>query len=909
MDENTTKMPKASISVNLESSEYTVHAGTSVEIIVMLTHSGTSGDYFKVNLLGISPSWIDYSRPPAIWIAAEGQEKVIFKVTPPADQDDITGTYLVRLMVSSQSVSELRKELELELKVLPAEKVKGPISLRLETSGVKAVPGSEVKIPVAIANRTQETDTVELSVQGVPANWITLPSTMITIAGGLEKTVEVIIHLPPSPAVQAGTFPIKFFVVSQKNPQIKDEIQLKLTVAAFESEGRVGVILGSVQFSAAPGDTIKVPITVINRGLAADSFRLGVDGIPASWVSTAAPVIPLQAGEKKDVSLSISPSLTPSSQAGRNKFTITVASQAAPDQVIRVDCILTVAAYSQFVVELEPRDAKAGQAIRVEVKNQGNTQQVFQLSCTSQNDQLAFDYLPPEGARVPASPASGQPITKGSGTGSSTGDPTVLSIPAGESAAFRFTAQPSQRPIIGGEVAYPYTASVKSQQKQSPPMQGQVVSRGIIPIWVIPLALFLCIVIFGTAIVLGRQSGNQAGSATQTYLAATAMGTSLSETSVAETALAFAATQTYSAEIAQAVTTTQTAAASTALAGAATQTSIAGITQAYGATQTSAVGTLQAVAATETIAAYQTSVATQQTATFTPTTPPSQTPVIPPTATATQVTLPRFGGIILFTSERDGNPEIYTMDDAGHIGRMTNNPAVDMQAAWALDMQRVVFTTNRDGQNEIYLMNADGSNPINLTNNPADDQYPAWSIDGQSIVFSTNRDGNYEIYVLNVSTLEVHNLTNNPANDTQPDWVKSTTFDPGGESIVFTSNRDGNTEIYRMKTDGTEQVNLTQNPANDTMAKGSPDGALLVFTTDRDGNQEVYTMKIDGSIPTNLTNQPSSDFDPCWAPNQAWVGFTSERTGNRDVYIIKPNTGEVYNLTNNPNQDVLSDWR
>ena len=94
------------------------------------------------------------------------------------------------------------------------------------------------------------------------------------------------------------------------------------------------------------------------------------------------------------------------------------------------------------------------------------------------------------------------------------------------------------------------------------------------------------------------------------------------------------------------------------------------------------------------------------------------------------------------------------MDDAGHMSRLTNNPAVDMQPAWSPNMQKVAFTTNRDGQNEIYLMNADGTNLVNLTNNPADDQYPAWSIDGQSIAFSTNRDGNYEIYVLNVGTLE-----------------------------------------------------------------------------------------------------------------------------------------------------------
>jgi hypothetical protein len=144
------------------------------------------------------------------------------------------------------------------------------------------------------------------------------------------------------------------------------------------------------------------------------------------------------------------------------------------------------------------------------------------------------------------------------------------------------------------------------------------------------------------------------------------------------------------------------------LAAAATQTFTAGTAQAADATQTSAVGTLQAVAATETIAAYQTSVATQQTATSTPTFLPSLTPTLQTTSTPTQAQLPRFGGVILFVSERDGNPEIYNLDDAGHISRLTNNPAVDGQPAWLPNMQQVVFTSNRDGQNEIYLMNANG---------------------------------------------------------------------------------------------------------------------------------------------------------------------------------------------------------
>jgi len=953
MDNRTSKNQPDAFTVTLPSLDYTIVAGSSAEITIFLANPSSTGDYFKVNLLGIPPGWVEYSGPPAIWIPAGEQEKVSLSVHPSITLEDTAEYYLARLHVFGQSAPETVKELEIQLKVVPEEKTKATIQLRVESNEYKASPGSELKIPLVIRNLSQEAAALELSILGVPTSWGFQPSSVISLPGGVEKKHDIILQIPTTPDVRAGYIPLKITATKQNEPSSKVEVEIKLGIAAYESVGRVGVMLSSVQFSTTPGSSLTIPITVMNRGLESDAFRLGIEGIPVSWVSTSTPVTPLNPGEAKEVTMLIRPPASSSSQVGRNKFFVLVASEKSPDQIVKVDCILTVAAYTQFNAELKPKEQESGQPVSVRVKNDGNTQQVFRIRCKSQNGQLVFDFLQPippsrspsagqlepvSASTQPGTPTSYQTQPPTAAAGEQAGDPTVLSIPPGESGAFRFTARPRQRVWIGGTTAYPYQVSVKSQQQEAPSLLGQVVSRGIIPIWVLPIVLILCFAVFISAL-LAYRDGVQTGIATQTW--------------VAESTQLFAATQTIAAN--------QTAAA----AAGQLDTDGDGLTDQYESSiktdslnpdtdgdkswdgvevqqgtnplnpDTDADGLLDGSESlpcpdplnpdsdkdgiidgkdlnpcdSNNPALTQTAFSLLPTVTPVPTTAvPTQTPVVV-TPSPTSIVLPRFGGVILFASDRDGNPEVYNMDDAGHVGRMTNNPSADSQAAWAPSMQRVVFTSNRDGQNEIYLMNADGTNPVNLTNNPADDQQPAWSVDGEWIAFSSNRNGNYEIYIQRVNGTEIINLTNNPGNDTQPNWVRSTTFDPLDESIVFTSDRDGNQEVYRMKTDGTEPTNLTNNPAIDQLAKGSPDGALVVFTTSRDGNQEIYTMRIDGAGPTNQTNSPSNDFGACWSPNQAWVAFTSDRNGNREIYIAKPNNVELYNLTNYPNQDQVTDWR
>ncbi len=57
--------------------------------------------------------------------------------------------------------------------------------------------------------------------------------------------------------------------------------------------------------------------------------------------------------------------------------------------------------------------------------------------------------------------------------------------------------------------------------------------------------------------------------------------------------------------------------------------------------------------------------------------------------------------------------------DGSKPTRLTNNTALNYWPSWSPDGKRIAFTSNRDGNYEIYLMNADGSEQRNLTRNKA----------------------------------------------------------------------------------------------------------------------------------------------------------------------------------------------
>lgn len=156
--------------------------------------------------------------------------------------------------------------------------------------------------------------------------------------------------------------------------------------------------------------------------------------------------------------------------------------------------------------------------------------------------------------------------------------------------------------------------------------------------------------------------------------------------------------------------------------------------------------------------------------------------------------------------------DIFILDPLGPVfTKLTDTPtASEWVPDWSLDGRKIVFSSDRDGDSEVYVMNVDGSGLAQLTKNSGYDGRPKWSPDGSQLAFETDRDGDWDIYIMNADGSNPRAVT---VNAKSSDWMES--WSPDGQWLVYASNSDGDDDLFIIRLDGTDQRRLTNNTAKD----------------------------------------------------------------------------------------------
>ena len=186
---------------------------------------------------------------------------------------------------------------------------------------------------------------------------------------------------------------------------------------------------------------------------------------------------------------------------------------------------------------------------------------------------------------------------------------------------------------------------------------------------------------------------------------------------------------------------------------------------------------------------------------------------------------------------------------------------------------KIVFTSNRDGNSEIYIMNTDGSEQVNLTQHNASDYDPVWSPTGEKILFVSERHGAKDLYLMNADGTNVRKVFQRIVGRESPTWS------PDGKQLAY--HRFNKLAIYVASKDGRNEERLVAG----LWPTWSPNGSEIAYVGDEafaligDGRLQAANPRIQFiNLQTDVEDDPfirkNLMFGPAWSPNSTKIAFS-----------------------------------
>lgn len=263
----------------------------------------------------------------------------------------------------------------------------------------------------------------------------------------------------------------------------------------------------------------------------------------------------------------------------------------------------------------------------------------------------------------------------------------------------------------------------------------------------------------------------------------------------------------------------------------------------------------------------------------------TQTPIVDPNATDPTNTepptpIPPATGRILFTSNRDGQMDLYlTSADGITVERLTFGASIEGSPRLSPDGNRAAFVAIVGNNSDIFVVDLNTKAINQVTYAPEKDSAPSWSADSQRLAFESFRDGNFEIYSVNADGSNPTRLTNDSAGDTSPVWS------PVSNDIIFVSNRFGNSDLLLLAPNGSVSP-LAASTAPENSPVWSPNGSFVAYQTFINELSHICIIGRDGLNQRCITPNPGLFAQPAWSADSAWLAASLQQGNSYSLQLF-----------------------
>lgn len=219
--------------------------------------------------------------------------------------------------------------------------------------------------------------------------------------------------------------------------------------------------------------------------------------------------------------------------------------------------------------------------------------------------------------------------------------------------------------------------------------------------------------------------------------------------------------------------------------------------------------------------------------------------------------------VVLFDRSVSGNRDIYRVAlDGSDLVRMTTATGDDVNATVGGNL--VIFTSYRTGNAELWSMPLAGGAETRLTSTTASETDPALSADGTRLAYVTNAQfGTGKVWTASPTMAGAARATPvgfglDGAPEMGPAWA------PTGNHLALVGTGSGSPDVYNYLMPGTPQLVAGHADFSEVDPAWNLTGTHLVYVSTRTGGGDLYLHRVSDGQTTQLTTQAGADAAPTW---------------------------------------------